>query len=1246
MFCLSISLFAGCVAEMTDVVLCGNETLNVSFEPETKIHLDAGQQLVWDKDDLLSVYNYRDVNERWIFKGESGETSGVIARNEVIDGGSSIGNIIVVYPYREDYILNEAQKSISTNFAPTQTYYEGSFGLNDNVMVSSGAGNEVILKNVFGWLKFQMTGSVSISKIMLYSNDYCQLNGAIDVNYETLSVDFIDLETVKEDYIGGTLMDNVTLTLNCGEKGVVLDHSKSTPFYLAVVPQTFKNGFTVEITGTDGRVMKKIVSREIVVERNVIKPFAVFQFDGQQPEDNDENIDYTDLSAEETANSYIVSEAGYYKFKTVNGNSDTSVEEVAEAAVLWETFGTDVRPDSGDLVSNVKYSDGYIYFKASDKKGNASIAAKDASGTILWSWHIWMTDQPKDQVYRNNAGIMMDRNLGATSAIPGDVEALGLMYQWGRKDPFLGNSSIYCDSYFSDTHAKSANSIGWGVLTVSDGSNGTIAYSIANPLIYIVPNSNNNDWYYSEDKTTDDTRWQSNKTVYDPCPSGYRVPDGGLFGVWSTALGISDSFTLNTFDSTNKGFNFCMSNANECLTEEAVCWYPAAGWSEHIFSYSYTGRSGLYWSCTPDGNKAYIFGYNSFYSLVFPSGNNDRGTALPVRCLKENTFSPPIPIEGTVEVTVETPGGLENALSGYDCTAISSLKIKGVLNEEDFIFFRDMQSLKRLDISEVNISKILDKAFYETLIEEVVLPKTLTVIGEGLFYNSKLRSIEISVSVESIEADAFNNCILLKSVSFDVDSSLKSIGEGAFAKCESLKTIKMPASVETIGPAAFNSCTSLESVTFEANSNLKLIQGCYDNSRSGAFSYCKSLKSIEIPASVDTIGAAAFYECSSLDSVIFEEKSELIVIKADAFSRCGMLKSIEIPSSVETIETDAFSWCSSLESVSFGQNSKLNAISTGYYDSSFTTYHVGSGSFSYCKSLKSIEIPASVVIIDASAFRECSSLESVTFEANSKLETIRGYGIDHGAFTNCKSLKSIVIPASVRFIGSAVFRGCESLESVTFEANSNLRSIYSEWDSQSKVYGGAFSDCISLKSIVIPSSVENIGSATFKGCTLLESVTFEANSILESIQGGDYYDYDCNGTFADCKSLTSLEIPASVEKIGSSAFYGCEALKSIIFETDSKLKTIGNKAFRNLLKLSKVDMEGCEMLESIGEYAFYGCTKLSLVKVGTAIPPICGNEAFLKINSYSVLKVPNGSIDAYKEANEWKRFLSFSTFDE
>ena len=329
-----------------------------------------------------------------------------------------------------------------------------------------------------------------------------------------------------------------------------------------------------------------------------------------------------DLSALGSANCYIVSNGGLYKFKTVKGNSSESVGNVASASILWETFGTSETPTYFDLIKAVCYKEGYIAFQTADtfKEGNAVIAAKDASGTILWSWHIWLTDQPQGQVYYNNAGTMMDRNLGATSATPGDVGALGLLYQWGRKDPFLGSSSI-------SSNVNAASTITWPSSVYSD--TGTIAYTTANPTTFI---GGYYDWYYTDSSSTDNTRWttsESNKSIYDPCPAGWRVPDGGEDGVWSKARASSSYFDY-TYDSTNKGMNFSGKfGANQTI------WYPASGYrGNNDGSFYNVGYYGHYWSASLYNIEYYLrFSYDGW---VDPSDDGSRACGRSVRCLQES----------------------------------------------------------------------------------------------------------------------------------------------------------------------------------------------------------------------------------------------------------------------------------------------------------------------------------------------------------------------------------------------------------------------------------------------------------------------------------------------------------------------------------------------------------------------------------------------------------------------------------
>ena len=353
------------------------------------------------------------------------------------------------------------------------------------------------------------------------------------------------------------------------------------------------------------------------------------------------------------------------------------------------------------------------------------------------------------------------------------------------------------------------------------------------------------------------------------------------------------------------------------------------------------------------------------------------------------------------EVHVETKGELENELAGYDYANIESLKITGVLNDVDFLFiYRMMPNLKNLDIAEVNITALPIQAFYKsTNVENLILPNTLITIGEEMFYQSKLKTVVIPANATTI-------------------------GNSAFEQCASLISIDIPANVETIGTAVFGGCSSLATVTFENGSQLKTIGG--GSSYYGAFSYCTALTSIEIPASVETIEAAAFKGCSSLATVTFENGSQLKTIGGGssyygAFSDCTALTSIEIPASVETIKASAFKGCSSLATVTFENGSQLKTIEGGY---------PSSGTFADCTALTSIEIPASVETIEAAAFKGCSSLATVTFEKGSQLKTIGGGGSSYyGAFGQLKNLMTVDMSActQVKTIGESAFDGDSEL---------------------------------------------------------------------------------------------------------------------------------------------------------------------------------------------------------------------------
>jgi len=336
-----------------------------------------------------------------------------------------------------------------------------------------------------------------------------------------------------------------------------------------------------------------------------------------------ENI--VDLSEEGTANCYIVSEAGKFKFKTVKskvtseGYSEESVGTVDKAELLWETWNNGEEVTANSVIASVSYAEDYITFStpATLKPGNALIAAKDAEGKILWSWHIWI---PKTAIESSETGFglaqagMMDRNLGALVATSAsdeaDITSAGLMYQWGRKDPFMGPKA------WGTNEAATLN----GVATTIGTEQVTVEESIANPTTFVGVKS---DW----SKTVNNEYWADadakTKSEFDPCPAGYRVPrrDTGL-RFWSgSTLTTETTWALDLDHSWFKVGN------------PAVV-FPICGYISYNGGYDKNGTEVYVWSAHKgNDNIAYCLRLKNSDSVSTKNEQPEKATGAVVRCV-------------------------------------------------------------------------------------------------------------------------------------------------------------------------------------------------------------------------------------------------------------------------------------------------------------------------------------------------------------------------------------------------------------------------------------------------------------------------------------------------------------------------------------------------------------------------------------------------------------------------------------
>ena len=241
----------------------------------------------------------------------------------------------------------------------------------------------------------------------------------------------------------------------------------------------------------------------------------------------------TAIDTKAHANCYIVSAPGIYKFSAVKGNTETPLEGIDRAELLWETCCTDAPIEVRTVVKGVSYDEdgGYVCFQIPDpvQPGNALVAIVDKNETVLWSWHIWIPATPvTEDTYGFGSFKMMSRNLGALvdtqPGAPADPRSFGLLYQWGRKDPFLGAKAI--DSTEPVSFAGTAMTVAEGV--IAPEASIAIPTTLVNVEGAWATGNDNMMWGDVERDAS------AVKSIYDPCPAGYRIPGRKRFTIFQS----------------------------------------------------------------------------------------------------------------------------------------------------------------------------------------------------------------------------------------------------------------------------------------------------------------------------------------------------------------------------------------------------------------------------------------------------------------------------------------------------------------------------------------------------------------------------------------------------------------------------------------------------------------------------------------------------------------------------------------
>lgn len=548
--------------------------------------------------------------------------------------------------------------------------------------------------------------------------------------------------------------------------------------------------------------------------------------------------------------------------------------------------------------------------------------------------------------------------------------------------------------------------------------------------------------------------------------------------------------------------------------------------------------------------------------------------------------------------------------------------------------FLNFDKMKSLEIQE-GVSVIGENAFmYCNSLTDISFPKSLKMIKTDAFLyawhiqNVHIADVDAWCGVQFLdfpfksEYSYRHDIYLGDRLLTDVTLNAESISSSCFRGVESIEKVTFTGNLTVIPAYAFRDCTSLKTVNLPET--LTSIE-------TNAFRNCSSLGAVSFPPSLTAIGSYAFSGCVAMDKLNLPDSLEKI--EGHTFENCTALTELYVPTGMKHVDKNAFQNDNSITKIIYNavdaqyitgiSNLKQSVESVVFGD---RVSVIPSKLFTGFTKIKKIIIPGNVASIGEQTFASCTNLAEVTLNEGLKK-------ISSKCFFECTSLKEIIIPSTVTEIQSYAFRDCSSLSRVALP------------DKLEEIQNGCFYDCTSLDNVVIPSSVTTIWNSAFLRCANLSNLTMSPNiericgeafrgcAKLEKVNLPETLKEINARAFAECAFL-EFEFPKNVATVGDGILNGCSGLKTIEYNVE-KLKFTNSVFNGNLEKL----IIGNEVV-NIGNSVFRNCQSIDVIEVNAATPPAITDLTF-NSDTYdiSVLKVPYGCKENYRNCDVWKNFM-------